>query len=167
VGDLVRAWIRWGEAAPELRILGDGPLRESLQQLALTSPAAHIRFLGQLSSADAERQIAEAKLLVVPSIWFEGFPMVIIEAFAYGTPVAVSNIGPLPSIVKDGVNGVVFKQGDTESLLRTIRSAWKSLGFLEKLAKGARAEFDVNYHVDANYDMLMEIYTRALSRRAA
>lgn len=166
VGDLIRAWIRWGTEAPELRIIGDGPLRDPLQQLASTS-SAHIRFLGQLPSADAERQIAEAKLLVLPSVWFEGFPMVIREAFAYGTPVAVSNIGPLPSIVKDGVNGVVFKPSDTESLLRTVCSVWKTSGSLERLGEGARREFDIRYNANANYDILMQIYARALARGLA
>jgi len=167
VEDLIRAWVRWGTEAPELRILGDGPLREALQKLALTLPAKHIRFLGQLPSADAERQIAEAKLLVLPSVCFEGFPMVIREAFAYGTPIAVSNIGPLPSIVKDGVNGMVFQPRDPESLLMTVRSAWKKFGLLERLGEGARREFEVHYNADANYDILMDIYARTLARRAA
>ena len=79
VEDLIRAWLKWGESAPELRILGDGPLRESLQKMASSLPGVRIRFLGQIPAIDAERQIAEAQLLVLPSICFESFGMVILR----------------------------------------------------------------------------------------
>jgi glycosyltransferase involved in cell wall biosynthesis len=165
VEGLIRAWLKWGESAPELRILGDGPLRESLQKMASSLPGVRIRFLGQLPAVVAERQIAEAQLLVLPSVCFEGFPMVIREAFAYGTPAAVSDIGPLPSIVRDGVSGVVFGAGDTESLFHTVSGAWATPGLLETLGEGARAEFATLYNENANYDMLMAIYAAAMDRR--
>ena len=86
----------------------------------------------------AQDEIARACLLVLPSEWFEGFPMVVREAFAFGTPAAVSNIGPLPSIVRQGENGVVFEPGDPQSLLQVVRAAWEKAGELEHLAMGAR-----------------------------
>jgi glycosyltransferase involved in cell wall biosynthesis len=165
VESLIRAWLTWGESAPELRILGDGPLRETLEKIALSKPRVQIRFIGQLASDEAEKQIAEARLLVLPSVCFEGFPMVIREAFAYGTPVAASDAGPLPSIVRDGVSGLVFKTGDFESLREKVHFAWNTSGFLEKMGERARAEFAASYTEEANYDMLMGIYSAALAKR--
>lgn len=164
---LVGAWMAWGAGAPELRIVGDGDLRDQLERLAATAPAVPIRFLGQLASAAAQEEIARARLLVLPSEWFEGFPMVVREAFAFGTPAAVSNIGPLPSIVREGENGVVFEPADPQSLLKTLRAAWETTGELERLAAGARRSFESLYTEDANYRMLMEIYEQAMdvSRR--
>lgn len=156
---LIRAWLIWGKAAPELRIVGDGPLRESLQKMVSLAPEAQIRFLGQLTPVDAEQQIARAMLLVLPSICFEGFPMVIREAFAYGTPTAVSNLGPLPSIVRHGVSGLVFQPRDVDSLFYTVRGAWSDPSLLEKLGEGARGEFTSLYNEDANYHTLMNIYS--------
>lgn len=164
---LIQAWLKWGESAPELRILGDGPLRESLQKMASRLPRVQIRFLGQLPPLDAEQQIASSQLLVLPSICFEGFPMVIREAFAYGTPVAVSNIGPLPSIVRNGVSGLTFTAHNVESLLHVVSSAWTKSGLLKKLGFGARMEFDTHYNDDTNYEMLMNIYNTALARKVA
>lgn len=166
VADLVRAWLIWGEAAPELRILGDGPLRDTLQSMAAQAPGVQIRFLGQLASTDAEQQIAGARLLVVPSVCFEGFPMVIREAFAHGTPVAVSNIGPLPSIVRDGSSGVIFQPNDSESLCREVRAAWSAPEALEQLGNAGLAEFTTLYNEDTNYEKLMNIYTAALVKRS-
>ena len=160
VEHLVHAWLAWGETAPELRILGDGPLRERLVSLVECRGNKRIHFMGQITASDTARQIAHARLLVLPSIWFEGFPMVIREAFAFGTPVAVSDIGPLPSIVRSGISGLIFAPANPDSLLHAIKSSWGS-GSLEQLGQGARAEFEAHYNENVNYECLMDIYARA------
>lgn len=164
---LVRAWLMWGVSAPELRIIGDGGMRAELEELAATMPEVPIRFFGQLTGAAAKDEIAHARLLILPSEWFEGFPMVVREAFAFGTPAAVSNIGPLPSIVQQGKNGVVFEPANPQSLLNVVRSVWRGGDELERFAKGARHSYEALYNEDANYNMLMTIYERAMevSRR--
>lgn len=159
---LIRAWLMWGESAPELRIVGDGDLRGELERLAANSPGVPIRFLGQLPPAAAQQEIARARLLVLPSECFEGFPMVVREAFAFGTPAAVSDLGPLPSIVRKGENGVVFRPADPQSLLESVRAAWESEGYLARLASGARRSFEDLYSEEANYKMLMTIYEQAI-----
>jgi len=159
---LVRAWLMWGASAPELRIVGDGNLRGELGKLAATAPEVPIRFLGPLAGDAAQEEISRARLLVLPSEWFETFGLVILEAFAFGTPAAVSNIGPLPSIVRQGENGLVFGPGDPQSLLGEVRAAWESAGELEGLAEGARRSFDALYTEEANYRMLMAIYQQAM-----
>jgi len=164
---LVKAWFLWGSLAPELRIVGDGGLRVELEQLAAASPQVRIRFVGQLSGTAAQQEIARARLLVLPSESFETFGLVILEAFASGTPAAVSNIGPLPFIVHPGENGVVFEPANPQSLLNAVRSVWEKNGELERLAKGARRSYEMLYNEDANYRMLMAIYEQAMevSRR--
>lgn len=157
--NLLRAWQLWGAAAPELRLVGDGELRAELERMAEGLP---VRFLGQVGSEDAQAQIAGARLLVLPSECFEGFPMVVREAFAFGTPAAVSNLGPLPSIVEHGKSGMVFQPGDPQSLLQEVRQAWGTPGLLERLGQGARAEFASKYTEEANYATLMEIYRQAI-----
>lgn len=157
--NLLRAWRLWGAAAPELRLVGDGELRTELESMAEGLP---VRFLGQVGSEDAQAQIAGAHLLVLPSECFEGFPMVVREAFAFGTPAAVSNLGPLPTIVEHGKSGMVFQPGDPQSLLQEVRQAWGTPGLLERLGQGARAEFASKYTEEANYATLMEIYRQAI-----
>lgn len=160
VETLLHAWRLWGAAAPELRLAGDGELRPILERMA---EGLSVRFLGQISSAEAQAQIAAARLLVLPSEWFEGFPMVVREAFAFGTPAAVSDLGPLPTIVQHGVSGVVFLAANPESLLSEVRAAWSTPGLLEHFGQGARAEFETKYTEEANYAMLMDIYRQAIS----
>jgi glycosyltransferase involved in cell wall biosynthesis len=161
VESLVRAWLLWGASAPELRIVGDGELRQRLEKLAGSAPQVSIRFVGQMATSAAQVEIAHSRLMLLPSECYEGFPMVIREAFAFGTPVAVSGIGPLPSIVRHGENGVVFAPGNPKSLLDTVKSVWESKGQLERLAGGARYSFETLYTEGENYRVLMDIYGRA------
>lgn len=160
VHTLIEAWRRWGENAPELRLVGDGPLRAQLQKQA---QGLRVRFMGQVPANEAQAQIANARLLVLPSECFEGFPMVVREAFAFGTPVAVSRLGPLPSIVDHGVNGVVFEPANAASLLSAVQSALVEPAALAAMAFGARQAFDVLYNEQANYQMLMDIYQQAIA----
>lgn len=157
--NLLKAWQSWGKEAPELRLVGDGELRPELERLAAGLP---VRFLGQVDAEEAQLQIANARLQILPSEWFEGFPMVVREAFAFGTPSAVSDIGPLPSIVEHGKSGIVFQPGDPQSLLSEVRTAWENSNMLERLGKGARAEFEEKYTEEANYSMLIDIYDKAI-----
>jgi glycosyltransferase involved in cell wall biosynthesis len=87
---------------------------------------------------------------------------VVREAFAFGTPAAVSNLGPLSSIVQAGVSGVVFEPGNPVSLLQVVKTTWQTHGLLERLGQGARAEFEEKYTEEANYATLMGIYQRAM-----
>lgn len=157
---LINAWRQWGSEAPALRIVGDGPLRATLEQQASGLPVA---FLGQVPAQAAQEQIARAKLLVLPSECFEGFPMVVREAFAFGTPAAVSSIGPLASIVSDGVSGVVFPPAQASALLGKVRVAWGQPTELERMGKNARIEFEQKYTEDTNYETLMRIYEAAIA----
>lgn len=157
--NLLKAWQLWGPDAPELRIVGDGELRQDLESLAKGLP---VRFLGQVSAEGAQQQIAQACLQILPSECFEGFPMVVREAFAFGTPAAVSDLGPLPTIVEHGKSGIVFQPANPQSLLAKVREAWETPGLLAVLGAGARQEFESKYTEEANYKILMDIYQKAI-----
>lgn len=166
VRHLLEAWRAWGLEAPPLRLVGDGPLRGALEAQAHAAGLA-VRFLGQLAPAAAEAEIASARLLVLPSICFEGFPMVIREAFALGTPVAVSDAGPLPSLVGDGREGVVFRAGDPASLLARVRAAWDAPGALAACSAAARGAYQARYAEEENLGALLAIYRQAIEARHA
>lgn len=159
VRTLISAWRQWGDAAPLLRMIGDGPLRDELIESA---KGLRVEIVGQISAEKAQEQIACARMLILPSEWFEGFPMVVREAFAFGTPVAASNIGPLPSIVQHGVNGVVFEASNPSALVSVVKNALENESSLALMAHGARNAFEELYNEKANYYTLMQIYEDAM-----
>src|SRR5712692_7087883 len=89
-------------ASVPIRIVGDGPLRAELEA---TAPKT-VAFLGHLSRDAVLAEMARALCLVVPSIWYENFPMTLVEACAVGLPAIVSRLGALPEIVEDGITGL-------------------------------------------------------------
>ncbi len=163
---LVEAWKRWGEEAPGLELIGDGPERESLQNAAGELYAGRkIKFLGQLPFSEGQQVLAGARLLVLPSLCFEGFPMVIREAFALGVPVAASRLGSMPCIVNEGDDGVLFAPGDSGDLLAALKTVWADERRLAAMAKEARKTFEREYTAPVNHKLLMDIYQAATARR--
>ena len=160
VQDLIAAWRLWGEDAPQLRIAGDGELRNRLEREAAGLP---IKFLGQIGQQEARSEIANSRLLVVPSICFEGFPMVLQEAFALGTPAAVSDVGPLPSLVKSGMLGGIFAPRNPASLLEEVRRLVSDQAVLGEKSLAARRTFEKEYTQDANVKALVQIYETAIA----
>jgi glycosyltransferase involved in cell wall biosynthesis len=103
-----------------------------------------------------------ARFLVVPSIWYEGFPMTIAEAFACGLPVLCSRLGSLQEIVQDGCTGLHFNPRDTEDLAAKVEWAWSHPGEIREMGHVARREYERKYTPERNYEALLQIYERAL-----
>jgi len=82
------------------------------REVQLLAQSPRIRFEGKLSRAELWSVLAEADLLAVPSIWYENQPLVILEAFAAGVPVMVSDLGALREQVDEGRTGWRVKAGD-------------------------------------------------------
>lgn len=88
--------------------------------------------------------------------------MVLLEALAAGTPCAVSNIGSPPTIIRDGVNGLVFESHSSKAITDLCTRAWGDDVLLSRLSLGARASFESAYTEEINHRRLMEIYAAAL-----
>lgn len=158
VSDLIDAWLDWGPSSPELVVVGDGPDRAELE--ARCKGLSGIRFLGQIPAEAAQREIAKARLLILPSRWFEGFPMVLREAFALSTPALVSDLGPLPDLVAPA-GGEVFRAGDAADLLVKTQALWADKKRLQTMSKACYAVFKNSYTEEKNYQALMGIYQTA------
>jgi len=151
----------------QVTVIGDGPLAPLVREAAA---AGRITYLGALWSADMRPHLRRAAALAMTSIWFEGFPMIVLEAFAAGTPVMASRIGSLPDIVDEGLTGMLVAPGDADGLAR--RFAWAVEHPAELAAMGARARqaYEERYRGPTHLAALLDAYgaaTRSRSRRAA
>jgi len=164
---LLEAWRLWGNSAPRLEIIGDGPEEEKLKGLAGESGTARVVFRGRLPFNEAQRLLGRAKAAVLPSMSYEGFPMVIREAFALGVPMVGSRIGSIQNLVSEGLNGTLFETGDPADLLRVVQRLWADEEGLKTLSSGARATFEAKYNADLNHEILIRIYETAIRRRKA
>ena len=92
---LLRAWSHHDPADLRLDVIGDGPERERLESAAPPG----VRFLGALPRHEVMTRLGQARVLVIPSIWYEGQPVTALESLASGTPLLLSDIGGLPEIL--------------------------------------------------------------------
>lgn len=165
---LLDAWRYWGASAPRLLLIGDGPERPNLERMVQEELASgKVEFLGQLPYPHVQQLLACARLLVLPSLSFEGFPMVIREAFALGVPVAGSRLGAIASIVEEGRTGVLFKPGDSVDLFRAVQALWSEGSLLQELGRTARTVFEDEYTEEKNHQRLLAIYHHAVETRRA
>ena len=154
---LIKAWEKMGEKAPQLDVYGDGPQREALKCYVDSNNVQNISFHGVVPNYMVIERLKTVKLVVVPSLWFEGFPMVLAESLSVATPLAVSNIGCLPEVVNMGKCGVVFEPGNVDSLVAGINTFFGKSKF-DLLSKNSRKAYVKYYSQEACFDSLRRIY---------
>ena len=158
VKTLLQAWRNFPNLP--LKIIGDGALRDELENYARRH-SVNAEFMGLCDRCDVLDAVAGAFLQVVPSEWYEGFPLVIVEAYACGTPVVASRIGSLAELVENGKTGVLFKPGSSKELAERIGNYIRHQSFKD-FSKAARAKFESNYTPDENFNSLINIYSKVI-----
>nr|WP_262918338.1 glycosyltransferase [Mucilaginibacter straminoryzae] len=140
-----------------LKIAGGGPMEEEVKAFIKNHP--NIEFLGRQNREQMSELLSGATSLIFPSIWFETFGMIIIEAFSAGTPVIASSLGQLKELINDKVNGLQFAPGNAEDLQEKI-AYFESLTDEERQQYGenARRKYLENYTPEKNAEQLISIY---------
>lgn len=138
-------------------VVGTGPEQARI--------AAHLRMRasGWLDADLVRQKMRQAAYLVMPSIWYEAFSVVLLEAFACGLPVIASRIGTLAELVEDGKTGLFFDAGSAESLANSIRWAEQHPAEMRRMGENARAEYEEKYTPEKNYRQLMAIYEEGIA----
>ena len=144
-------------------IAGDGPLYDRVAQ-ACARPGSRLSFLGRRSPAEVFELMKQAAVLLVPSLWYEGFPMVTVEALSLGLPVIASRIGSLAEIVQEGVSGMLHTPGNPEAFSRSL-NRFVNLEPSQRvlLRHSTRQMFLNSYSEEANGRRLLEIYAEAIA----
>ena len=106
---LVKAWDLLGAEVP-LRIIGKGPVEALVNGLVERQP--HIAHDTWVSQPRLGQLLGDAAFLVLPTLNYEGFPRVIVEAYAMGVPVVASDLGAMSRVIEDGVTGRLVKYND-------------------------------------------------------
>lgn len=143
-----------------LTVIGDGPLR------ARVEGHPQVRYLGWQGKDVVTAEMHKATALVVPSVWFETFGLVIVEAFACGLPVVASDLGSMAELVTEHETGRLFPVGDEQALAERIQ--WFLANPALAAAAGARAQirYRERFTSAANVDQILAVYRRAIEFRS-
>lgn len=139
-----------------LVVVGDGPLRAEVEACAAATPS--VRYHGPAASAGVASAMRQCRALVMPSECVEGMPMVILEAFAAGTPVLASRRGGPGEMVQPGVNGLLFEPGDPEGLAQAAQAVLADEVLAARMGAAGRVSYETLYTPAINYAQLRALY---------
>lgn len=139
----------------QVQVAGTGPDAAQLHGVP------GIQALGAVAPAHVMPLMAASQAVLIPSLWYEGFPRTLVEAFASGTPVIASRIGALAELVDHGRTGLLVPPGNAEELANTLRWAQDNPRPMQEMGARARAEYEARFTPERNLRELLAIYQAA------
>lgn len=141
-------------------IIGTGTLYEELY----SKYQKCVKFVGWKNATEVQQYMENARALVLPSKWYEGAPLTIIEALMKGLPCIVSDCTSAVELIHDDVNGFVFKSGDVNSLAEKIEKILDD-NVYSRFVNNIKEQFKPeNYHMAMHIDRLMKVYEDCLTK---
>ena len=141
-----------------LTIVGDGPQRDALEAQA-RALGARCLFTGHLKGAALWAAVEAATAVALPSLWYEIAPKSVLEAQSRGKPIVATQIGGLPELIEDGVNGLLVTPGDraglADALRRTLAMDEQSLA---AMGANGRAQATTLFTRDRYYREMTALY---------
>ncbi|MEM7722602.1 MAG: glycosyltransferase [Pseudomonadota bacterium] len=156
---LIEAVKRTGD---RLVLAGDGPWSTQMAEAITDYPA--ISAMGFLQPDALQTLVAGARAVVVPSVWYENCPLSVLEAKALGVPVIAARIGGVPELVRDGVDGLLFRAGDVADLQRAL--AVFATSDRDTMSAAAKDDATARFAPDVHLPRLLSIYDEARGARA-
>lgn len=143
-------------AGADLVIAGDGEYAATLKRIAAGNP--RIRFLGRVAPEQLDRYYRHAIALIVPSVCYETFGIILIESMRQGTPVLARRIGPFPEIVSRSGGGLLFDgPGDLVDAMQHLQT---DPALRERMARQGRAAFLEYWSESAIIPQFLEVVRR-------
>lgn len=142
-------------AALPLKLAGDAPSHPAVR------PEDGTELVMTRSATELASFYRGARMIVVPSIWYETFGIVPAEAMSHGVPVVVSKLGALQQIAIDGESGVHFAPGDIADLARVLTALWNDPPRCRRLGAAARERIAERCSAGAHMQRLLGAYERA------
>lgn len=149
----------------KLKIVGDGNYEEIMKDLTKNLGLENkIEFLGYKTGKDLNDIINKAKIVLVPSIWYENCPMVILEAFARKKFVIATNIGAIPEFVKDNETGALFILNNEHNLAEKINQYYNNDVDVNRIGENAYNYVSKNHNKEYYLDNILNIYKKLLNK---
>ncbi|HEY0153177.1 MAG TPA: glycosyltransferase [Longimicrobium sp.] len=159
------------ESRPLLHVVGDGPERARLQELAgALRLVDDVVFHGFVSTEEKAERLAGCDAFVLPAVIdskgdTEGLGVVLLEAMTYGKPVIASAAGGIVDIVRDGRNGFLVPPGDASALATAIRACVENPEHARELGAQGRTDVERGFSWDVIADRLAALYTSVCTTR--
>jgi glycosyltransferase involved in cell wall biosynthesis len=125
----------------------------------------NVVLLGSLDHEALKQFYQDARMIVVPSRWYEGLPVVMLEAMLSAKPILCSRLGGLPEVVEEGETGLLFQHDNSEDLRKKIERLWDYPLLCRRFGAAGRKKAEAAYSPDAFYERLIKAYEASLELR--
>lgn len=144
----------------KLILVGEGPLENELRKNYESN--GNITFVGKKTRDEVFGLMKRAKALIFPSIWYEGLPYTIIEAFSTATPVLASNLGAMSHMIVDGYNGLLFEPASSKEIIATVHRFDRTAA--DFFYTNARKSYLEHYHPNKHYSTIINLYETLINK---
>jgi glycosyltransferase involved in cell wall biosynthesis len=141
----------------ELIIVGEGGYQEEMEKQIKN--IENINYLGFKEGSDLLNIISRSRAVIVPSEWYENCPMNILEAKSMGRPVIGANIGGIPELIQDDIDGYIFEPANVNQLKSAVIKAHSRF---EDMSLSARKDAVKRFSNEAYYVKLMDFYSTVI-----
>lgn len=146
----------------KLKIIGNGPQEKFLKKLVDSENINNVEFLGAKWGEDLNQYLKKCLCVVVPSLWHENFPYVILQSFSYAKAVIGTNRGGIPELVRDEKYGFIYDATNYKELSEKILFAKKNKNKIIEMGKNAEKFIKNNFNDEIFYSNLINIYKQFL-----
>lgn len=143
-----------------ITIMGSGPLENQVREAAAKLP--NLTFLGAQPHDACLSVLRTARAMVIPSEWYESFPMTFVEAMAAGKPVIGSALGSLQSLIEESRAGLLFQAGSAADLAAALDRLGSDDALVTNLAMRAHQYYTLHLTPERNYEQLTTIYQEVI-----
>lgn len=163
--DLIKAFALVSRDFPEwtLTIAGNGDIKSGEALATALQISSKVRFLGWVNGEDKHRAFSEASIFCLPS-YAEGFPMAVLDAWAYGLPVITTPVGGIPDVAVEGKNMLLFNPGDVDKLAEQLARLMENEDLRESISKQSRQLAATTFNQDTINQQLNDLYESLLDK---
>ena len=139
-------------------IVGDGEAMPEIQRIIEQNGCQHIHLLGFKQGNELRELILNSICTVLPSEWYENCPMSVLESYAYGKPVIGADIGGIPELIVDGVDGFLVPSGEEETLRERLLWMSEHKSDAAEMGRIGRYKMETEFNADIHYEKIMNVY---------
>lgn len=150
----------------KLKMIGDGPEREKLEDFAKENNI-NVEFTGKKLGDELKQLVSKSKFVVLPSEWYENSPMVIYESFAMGKPIVGAKAGGITELIRHEVDGLLFEMRNEKQLRQAIETMLNDHELVKKYGQAGYERVIGEFDPVTHYDKVMELYDNLLQKTSS
>lgn len=146
----------------EFWLAGDGEFDAVENYIVQHKLEQNVRLLGWIQDQEKQNCLTQANVFLLPS-YFEGTPVAILEAMAYGLPIVSTTVGGIPALISEGEMGFLIEPGDVDAMVEKLLLLLNDEALCQKLGAAGQELIREHYNLDGNLHRLYALYDALLN----